>query len=116
MDDIEESIRDDDSAVTPVIGIILMVAVTVVLAAVIATFVLGLGEVIDDTAPTISFSCEGDVAVVQAGQTNFEGTLYDGDGNSYDSDAVEPGSTFNSFPITWESPKDDQTAVLFGGC
>lgn len=35
---------DDDRAVSPVIGVILMVAITVILAAVIGTFVLGLGE------------------------------------------------------------------------
>ncbi|WP_338071862.1 type IV pilin N-terminal domain-containing protein [Halorutilus salinus] len=35
---------NDDSAVSPVIGVILMVAITVILAAVIGTFVLGLGE------------------------------------------------------------------------
>jgi len=33
----------DDEAVSPVIGVILMVAITVILAAVIASFVLGLG-------------------------------------------------------------------------
>ncbi|GAA0308602.1 type IV pilin N-terminal domain-containing protein [Halarchaeum salinum] len=33
----------DDRAVSPVIGVILMVAITVILAAVIGTFVLGLG-------------------------------------------------------------------------
>ncbi|MEF8781821.1 MAG: type IV pilin N-terminal domain-containing protein, partial [Haloarculaceae archaeon] len=34
----------DDDAVSPVIGVILMVAITVILAAVIASFVLGLGD------------------------------------------------------------------------
>ncbi len=34
----------EDDAVSPVIGVILMVAITVILAAVIATFVLGLGD------------------------------------------------------------------------
>jgi flagellin-like protein len=38
------NLRDDDDAVSPVIGVILMVAITVILAAVIATFVLGLGD------------------------------------------------------------------------
>lgn len=42
---------DDDSAVSPVIGVILMVAITVILAAVIASFVLGLGDQ-GDPAPT----------------------------------------------------------------
>jgi flagellin-like protein len=46
---------DDDSAVSPVIGVILMVAITVILAAVIATFVLGLGDQVSSTAPQASF-------------------------------------------------------------
>jgi flagellin-like protein len=46
---------DDESAVSPVIGVILMVAITVILAAVIATFVLGLGDQISDTAPQADF-------------------------------------------------------------
>ncbi|MFB6232816.1 MAG: type IV pilin [Haloarculaceae archaeon] len=50
------NIFDDDSAVSPVIGVILMVAITVILAAVIATFVLGLGDQVSDTAPQASFS------------------------------------------------------------
>lgn len=36
--------RNDNSGVSPVIGVILMVAITVILAAVIGTFVLGLGD------------------------------------------------------------------------
>ena len=40
----QESISDDNRAVSPVIGVILMVAITVILAAVIGTFVLGLGD------------------------------------------------------------------------
>jgi len=47
---------DDDDAVSPVIGVILMVAITVILAAVIATFVLGLGEQVSETSPNTSFS------------------------------------------------------------
>jgi flagellin-like protein len=35
---------DEDRAVSPVIGVILMVAITVILAAVIGTFVLNLGD------------------------------------------------------------------------
>ncbi|MEF8792019.1 MAG: type IV pilin N-terminal domain-containing protein, partial [Haloarculaceae archaeon] len=40
----------DEGAVSPVIGVILMVAVTVILSAVIGTFALGLGTT-QDTAP-----------------------------------------------------------------
>jgi flagellin-like protein len=50
------AILEDDDAVSPVIGVILMVAITVILAAVIATFVLGLGEQVSNTAPQASFS------------------------------------------------------------
>ena len=48
----------DDDAVSPVIGVILMVAITVILAAVIATFVLGLGDSLSNTAPQATFSFE----------------------------------------------------------
>jgi len=41
---------NDDQAVSPVIGVILMVAITVILAAVIGTFVLGLGDSVEQNA------------------------------------------------------------------
>jgi flagellin-like protein len=50
----------DDDAVSPVIGVILMVAITVILAAVIASFVLGLGDQASETAPQASFSFDYD--------------------------------------------------------
>jgi len=46
----------DENAVSPVIGVILMVAITVILAAVIGTFVLGLGDQVQDTAPQAQFT------------------------------------------------------------
>ena len=42
---------DSKRAVSPVIGVILMVAITVILAAVIGTFVLGLGDQVQQTSP-----------------------------------------------------------------
>jgi flagellin-like protein len=45
-------------AVSPVIGVILMVAITVILAAVIGTFVLGLGDQASESAPQAQFSFE----------------------------------------------------------
>lgn len=50
----------DDEAVSPVIGVILMVAITVILAAVIGTFVLGLGDQVSDTTPSASFTFDYD--------------------------------------------------------
>ena len=48
----------DDRAVSPVIGVILMVAITVILAAVIGTFVLGLGDSLGDSQPTAQLSAD----------------------------------------------------------
>jgi flagellin-like protein len=47
--------EEDNRAVSPVIGVILMVAITVILAAVIGTFVLGLGDNVQ-SAPQASFN------------------------------------------------------------
>lgn len=58
-----KNLLDDDSAVSPVIGVILMVAITVILAAVIATFVLGLGEQVSQTSPSATFTFDLDTGV-----------------------------------------------------
>ncbi|SFR30397.1 type IV pilin [Halorubrum sodomense] len=52
----------DDRAVSPVIGVILMVAITVILAAVIGTFVLGLGDQLGDTAPQATFTIDSNTS------------------------------------------------------
>mgnify|MGYP002277705049 CR=1 FL=1 len=51
--------NNDDRGVSPVIGVILMVAITVILAAVIGTFVLGLGDQIGGSA-TAGITVDGD--------------------------------------------------------
>ena len=69
----------DDDAVSPVIGVILMVAITVILAAVIATFVLGLGDQVSNTAPQASFSFDWDG---QSGGGGAELTIQHSGGDS----------------------------------
>jgi flagellin-like protein len=59
---------DDSRAVSPVIGVILMVAITVILAAVIGTFVLGLGDQVQETAPQAQITIEE--ADLQAGSNS----------------------------------------------
>ena len=54
--------NSDDRAVSPVIGVILMVAITVILAAVIGTFVLGLGDSLGDNQPSAQLSVNVDYA------------------------------------------------------
>ncbi|NHX37054.1 type IV pilin [Halolamina sp. R1-12] len=58
---------DDNRGVSPVIGVILMVAITVILAAVIGTFVLGLGD-----------------SLSQAPQAQLDAELTDSDGDGND--------------------------------
>ena len=67
----------DDDAVSPVIGVILMVAITVILAAVIGTFVLGLGEQVQDTSPNTQFSFD---YTAGNGADSFGTTTSSGDG------------------------------------
>ena len=68
----------DDDAVSPVIGVILMVAITVILAAVIASFVLGLGDQ-NNPAPTASFNFDWDSTAGDLLVTHGDGDEIDGD-------------------------------------
>ena len=63
--DLKQLFKDDD-AVSPVIGVILMVAITVILAAVIASFVLGLGDSQQQT-PQASWGFDYDSSETSAG-------------------------------------------------
>ena len=52
----------DEEAVSPVIGVILMVAITVILAAVIAAFVFGMGGNLNEAPPTVSITATSNAA------------------------------------------------------
>jgi flagellin-like protein len=71
---IKELLADDD-AVSPVIGVILMVAITVILAAVIASFVLGLGDQASQTTPQVSFSFDYDSSLDGNSDGDYSGGL-----------------------------------------
>ena len=73
-----KQLLEDDDAVSPVIGVILMVAITVILAAVIGTFVLGLGDQVSNTSPQASFTF--DFEDTAADTTNQLDDNADGDG------------------------------------
>jgi flagellin-like protein len=65
----------DDRAVSPVIGVVLMVAVVVILAAVIGAFVLGLGG--DQAAtPQASFSYNDGTLIMSGGDTLDGANVY----------------------------------------
>jgi len=60
IETITERLNSNDRAVSPVIGVILMVAITVILAAVIGTFVLDLGQSAGQSAPSASLQVTTD--------------------------------------------------------
>ena len=67
----------DEDAVSPVIGVILMVAITVILAAVIGTFTLGLYEGGNEAAPVVDFDTEYDDANSKLTVTHVGGETVD---------------------------------------
>jgi flagellin-like protein len=108
---------DDSRAVSPVIGVILMVAITVILAAVIGTFVLGLGDNID-SAPQASVDFEaGDI-----GGTNVTNVTHRGGDNipvsdleiRVDGEEVASGNTYAFATEGDASAGNDLSAAVSG--
>jgi len=99
--------------VSPVIGVILMVAITVILAAVIGTFVLGLGEQVQDTSPQASFSFEYEPGTPSAGDVTW--AVSDEPGN--DDEVIVDGSNADgTLTITQESgEKVDASQIKLSG-
>lgn len=84
---LSESDANQDRAVSPVIGVILMVAITVILAAVIAAFVLDLGQSQSASAAAgVDFSEDGDVVTTQLVQIDRADAIFvriDGGSTTY---------------------------------
>ena len=73
--DMFDTLRNEDRAVSPVIGVILMVAITVILAAVIGTFVLGLGD-------SIQTNVQAGASVTPSSGDNTVGITYTSNQNA----------------------------------
>ncbi|MFB6301345.1 MAG: type IV pilin [Haloferacaceae archaeon] len=129
----------DDRAVSPVIGVILMVAITVILAAVIGTFVLGLGQNVQST-PQASFAFDFDASDTTVNVTHTGGdTLEKGENTGQvqlvstagtskewlpgadDNSTIDAGTTFNGYNyssggatvrIVWSSTNNESSATL----
>jgi len=99
---------DDDRAVSPVIGVILMVAITVILAAVIGTFVLGLGDQVQSTTPQASFGFDTGSAN-DSGAYNVSVTHETGDSI----DATELNVSVNGSTSTWDTAGDVSAGDTF---
>jgi flagellin-like protein len=105
----KSAFNGDEKAVSPVIGVILMVAITVILAAVIATFVLGLGDSISNTAPQASFSFDYE------DQTTNSLTDLEGGTGSTDGVLTVTHDGGDSIDATAISISDDEGNSLSGG-
>jgi flagellin-like protein len=82
-----KALLEADDAVSPVIGVILMVAITVILAAVIGSFVLGLGNQVSEAQPnpTMEFEYEN---VGDGNANNDNVTITHNGGDSLNPDNV----------------------------
>jgi flagellin-like protein len=103
----------DDDAVSPVIGVILMVAITVILAAVIASFVLGLGNNATNTNPQASFSFEFEETEEEAG-TSYGITTISHDGG----DTINNNEVYlrgSGYVQTWENTDNSDSTPYHGG-
>lgn len=129
----------DEGAVSPVIGVILMVAVTVVLAAVIAGFVFGIGDDLGDAAPNaqIDFDYDtdandgdGELVVSHDGgdaitgentgalSVNSDGDVDDwaaGDGGAEDRSVIESGESYSAgdLLVTLENFESGDDTTLY---
>lgn len=117
--------ESSDRAVSPVIGVILMVAITVILAAVIGAFVLGLGDQVQETAPNANFDADwefddGDPVEVtithSSGETldPDEITVFvDGDDTGIDQFDQTEISAGDSTTVTSVDEQDDEVTIIW---
>ncbi|GAB7092219.1 hypothetical protein JCM18237_24900 [Halorubrum luteum] len=118
----------DDRAVSPVVGVALLIAITVILAAVIGGVVLGIGtggvdtpqaqlqlEQVDDTNEYELHHNGGEPLpedyIVINGVVDADERL-DGDLTAGNSESLEHNTTSEEIVILWEDPNSDSTTVL----
>lgn len=90
-----ENAERNERAVSSVISVILMVAITVILAAVVATFALGFTDGADNTGPTAAFESEYDVETGRLTITHTEGDTVRSDRLRF-AGGAQAGQTFGS--------------------
>ncbi|MFB6160091.1 MAG: type IV pilin [Haloferacaceae archaeon] len=127
----------EDRAVAPVIAVILLVAIVVVLAAVIGTYVLGVGESVD-AAPQAKFTFDAVPAATGTGQdvtvTHFGGESFTEDNtnelrvrtaatsarwalpvDSGDERVVRNVANGTEVRVVWSSPTNETSTVVATG-
>ena len=117
-----KSMIADEDAVSPVIGVILMVAITVILAAVIGTFVLGLGDDLGQTAPSASYDLDendelfhdgGDPIVEEQVSMTGAGETVDAPDDTYNAGDRIAEDVEDGDQLVWEDPDSGETQVLY---
>ena len=127
----KEANDDSERAVSPVIGVILMVAITVILAAVIGVFVLEFGSSVSDSPPTVQFDMtvdSGNATILHEGGDVFEADSVSITNNTnnesehkFESGSVSAGDESDSFEVSdgdtvrvvWESDNGEKSNILF---
>ncbi len=102
-----KSLFQEEDAVSPVIGVILMVAITVILAAVIGAFVLDLGGN-QDSAPSATFEWEETSGTVggTSGTSIAVATVQSGETIQDAADVLSAGGAADSFDTNSTSSGD----------
>jgi FlaG/FlaF family flagellin (archaellin) len=103
-----EQLVTDETAVSPVIGVVLMVSITVVLAAVVGVFALGFADRVPETAPNAQLDFEyttapdGDrhVNISHAGGTSLRNETLTLSGDGVDDSGAEHWGVGASGPYT----------------
>ena len=108
---------EDERAVSPVIGVILMVAITVILAAVIAAFVLDIGPGDSTLSAAADVSVEGDESdeihvEITSGGGELDGVVLVDDGG----DIVEVNEEDANTGATIEFDANDVNSDCENGC
>ena len=134
------NIFTDDEAVSPVIGVILMVAITVILAAVIGAFVLNLGggqnsapqasfefsDVNDDDAVEIShdggdaidnstISIQGESTTISSSDLDSSSEWTTGEEINTSGGTLSDVNPNENIQIIWENPDSDDSRVIGEG-
>ena len=109
----------EERAVSPVIGVILMVAITVILAAVVGSFVLGLAGDVSESAPTVQIdfnynSEEGQVTLTHDGGSSFSSDTVrlTGAGDPIELDGWGNGQVRAGDSVTIDIPNAEEGGTL----
>ncbi|PSP69110.1 type IV pilin [Halobacteriales archaeon QH_9_66_26] len=115
-----DSLSEDDRAVSPVIGVVLMIAVVVILAAVVGAFATGVFGGQTD-APQAAFSYNDGTVTMDSGENIPNSQLEVEGSGSFDGDPVTAGDSASpvsdtdgdgDIEVTWNSSDGGNSAVL----